>query len=99
MTSSSYYSLRATNCGVTIGIIPTEALLSLRLIILLRELHKTQNCACWFVINTNPVWAQHGCKLSIAGEGPNRPFLSSLRDKPGLDGGWYLVSVTSKELF
>ena len=99
MTSSSYYSLRATNCGVTIGIILVEALLSLRLTILLRELHRTQNSACWFVINMNPVWAQHGCKLSIAGEGPNRPFLSSLRDKPGLDGGWYLVSITSKEFF
>jgi hypothetical protein len=49
--------------------------------------------------NTNPVWAQHGCKLSIAGEGPNRPFLSSLRDKPGLDGGWYLVSIMSKKIF
>ena len=49
--------------------------------------------------NMNPVWAQHGYKLSIAGEGPNRPFLSSLRDTPGLDGGWYLVSVANKDFF
>ena len=49
--------------------------------------------------NMNPVWAQHGYKLSIVGEGPYRPFLSSLRDKPDLDGGWHLVSVASEELF
>ena len=49
--------------------------------------------------NTNPVWAQPGSKLSISGEGPNRPFLSCLRDTPGLDGGWYLVSVANKEFF
>ena len=99
MTSRSYYSLRATNCGVTIGIILVEALLNLRLTILLQELPRTQNCAYWFVINTNLVWAQHGYKLSIAVEGPYRAYLSSLRDKPSLDGGWYLVSITSKEFF
>ena len=34
-----------------------------------------------------------------AGEGPAWPFLSSLRDTPGLDGGWYLVPVTTKNIF
>ena len=37
--------------------------------------------------------------LSTAGEGPTWPFLSSLRDTPGLDGGWYLVPVTTKSIF
>ena len=38
-------------------------------------------------------------RLSTAGEGPIRPFLTSLRDTPGLQGDWYLVPVTTKESF
>ena len=40
-----------------------------------------------------------GTKQSSAGECPTWPFLSSLRDTPGLDGGWYLVPVTTKNIF
>ena len=34
-----------------------------------------------------------------AGEGPAWPFLGSLWDTPSLDGGWYLVPVTTKNIF
>jgi hypothetical protein len=67
VTSSSYYSLRATNCGVIIGIILSES-----------EVDNSptgaeQNSELCMLVgdNMNPVWAQHGCKLSVAGEGPN----------------------------
>ena len=40
-------------------------------------------------------WVQ---KFTV-GEGPAWPFLGSLWDTPGLDGGWYLVPVTTKNIF
>jgi hypothetical protein len=40
-----------------------------------------------------------GAGLRVAGEGPTKPFLSFLRDTPGLHGGCYLVSATTKEFF
>ena len=36
---------------------------------------------------------------TTAREGPAWPFLGSLWDTPGLDGGWYLVPVTTKNIF
>ena len=42
---------------------------------------------------------QHGCRKYTAGEGPTWPFLSSLKDTADLDGGWYLVPVTTKSIF
>ena len=45
--------------------------------------------------STGTAWVQ---KFTL-GEGPAWPFLGSLWDTPGLDGGWYLVPVTTKNIF